>query len=51
MQIDGNRKRDRLQNRLLRTNGWTVIRIWQHELTAKHRSKALRKLRQAGLLG
>jgi len=48
--IEGNKKRDRLQNRLLRENGWTVIRIWQHELTPKHRAKALRKLRHAGLI-
>jgi len=39
-----------MQNRLLRNNGWTVIRIWQHELTRKHVCKALRKLRKAGLL-
>ena len=48
--IEGNRKRDRRQNRLLRANGWTVIRIWQHELTRKHRAKALRKLSGAGLM-
>ena len=77
--IAGNRKRDRLQNRLLRRGGWqvgwvsafqlsafqhfsisafqhfsiskwTVIRIWQHELTWKHGTKALRKLRKACLM-
>jgi DNA mismatch endonuclease (patch repair protein) len=47
--IEGNKKRDRMQNRILRANGWSVIRIWQHELTSKHQSKALRKLRQVGL--
>jgi len=47
--IEGNKKRDRMQNRLLRNNGWTVIRIWQHELTPKHLPKAMRKLRAAGL--
>jgi len=49
--IEGNKKRDRMQNRMLRKNGWTVIRIWQHELERKHFSKALHKLRSAGLLG
>jgi G:T-mismatch repair DNA endonuclease (very short patch repair protein) len=49
--IEGNKKRDRMQNRLLRNHGWTVIRIWQHELTPKHRAKALRKLRYTGLMG
>jgi DNA mismatch endonuclease, patch repair protein len=47
--IEGNKKRDRMQNRLLRANGWTVVRIWQHELTPKHRAKGIRKLRRAGL--
>lgn len=49
--IEGNRKRDRHQSRMLRREGWTVVRIWQHELTPKCRAKALRKLREAGLLG
>ncbi len=48
--IEGNMRRDRHQNRLLRRNGWTVVRIWQHELTRKHLPKALRKLRRVGLL-
>ncbi len=48
--IEGNKKRDRMQNRLLRNNGWAVIRIWQHELTEKHLEKALRKLRGARLI-
>ena len=30
--IEGNKARDRRQNRLLRKAGWTVVRIWQHEL-------------------
>jgi DNA mismatch endonuclease (patch repair protein) len=29
--IDKNRERDREQDRLLRTAGWTVIRVWEHE--------------------
>jgi len=48
--IEGNKKRDRRQNRLLRKNGWTVVRIWQHELEPKHLGRALRKLRSAGLI-
>ncbi|MDX2081842.1 MAG: hypothetical protein SFU53_13745 [Terrimicrobiaceae bacterium] len=48
--IEGNKKRDRLQKRVLRANGWTVVRIWQHELTKKHLHKALGKLRRVGLL-
>ncbi len=49
--IEGNKKRDRVQNRLLRRNGWTVVRIWEHELERKHLHRALRKLRAAGLIG
>jgi DNA mismatch endonuclease, patch repair protein len=45
--IDGNRQRDRLQNRTLRAAGWTVARVWQHELKT---SAVLRKLGKAGLL-
>jgi len=47
--IEGNKARDRRQNRLLRKAGWTVVRIWEHELERKHLPKALRKLRAAGL--
>ena len=47
--IEGNKARDRRQTRLLRKNGWTVVRVWQHELERKHLRKALRKLRSAGL--
>ena len=47
--IEGNKARDRRQNRLLRKNGWKVVRIWQHELERKHVSRALRKLRTAGM--
>ena len=43
--IEGNRRRDRLQNRSLRADGWTVVRVWQHELKT---SVVLRKLKQGG---
>lgn len=45
--IEQNKRRDRLQNRLLRQAGWKVVRIWQHEIGT---SSCLRKLRRAGLL-
>ena len=48
--IEGNKARDRRQNRLLRKHGWTVVRVWQHELERKHLQKALRKLQAVGLL-
>lgn len=40
--IEGNRTRDKLQNRLLRENGWKVIRIWQFEITTPAVLKRLR---------
>jgi DNA mismatch endonuclease (patch repair protein) len=45
--IEGNKRRDRRQNRVLRAAGWTVVRVWQHELKTP---AVLRKLRQGGLL-
>lgn len=32
--ISGNAKRDRRNSRLLRADGWCVIRIWEHDLKA-----------------
>lgn len=45
--IEGNKARDRRQNRILRQHGWTVVRIWQFELKT---AAALRKLTKAGLM-
>ena len=47
--IEGNKARDRRQNRLLRKSGRKVVRIWEHELERKNVHRALRKLRAAGL--
>lgn len=30
--IENNRRRDALVNRLIKRNGWTVFRIWEHSL-------------------
>jgi len=48
--IEGNKARDRMQNRVLRKNGWKVVRIWHYQLARKHLFHALRKLRRVGLL-
>jgi len=45
--IESNKRRDRRQNRALRAAGWTVVRVWQHELKT---SAVLRKLKRGGLL-
>ncbi len=44
--IESNKRRDRRQNRALRAAGWTVVRVWQHELKT---SAVLRKLKRGGL--
>lgn len=39
-----NRARDRSVTRELRLKGWTVLRIWEHELATKKRRRLLQKL-------
>ena len=41
-----NKSRDRLVNRTVRAGGWSVLRIWQHELTRKNESRLLRRIRR-----
>src|SRR5712692_5194427 len=42
-----NRARDRLVLGTLKKRGWRVVRIWQHELSAKNEQRLLRRLRDA----
>lgn len=44
--ILGNRERDRRVNRALRAKGWTVIRVWQHELKKRDEAKLVRRIRK-----
>jgi DNA mismatch endonuclease (patch repair protein) len=30
--LEGNKMRDRRVNRILRADGWRIVRIWEHEL-------------------
>jgi DNA mismatch endonuclease, patch repair protein len=39
-----NKVRDRLVNRTLRQLGWTVLRIWQHELRRKNEHRCVRRI-------
>jgi DNA mismatch endonuclease (patch repair protein) len=41
--IEGNRKRDRATTRQLRQDGWTVVRIWEHDLKVEP-MKCLKKI-------
>ncbi len=46
--LNGNMKRDRLNDERLRAAGWTVVRIWEHEkerVAAKRVSEVLEALR------
>jgi len=48
--ISGNMKRDRANTKLLRADGWKVVRVWEHDLKAspmKCLSKIMTALRLA----
>lgn len=42
--ITGNKARDRRVNRLLKAKGWTVVRVWEHELRRRDEMKLIRRL-------
>ncbi len=44
--LSANRARDRLVNRRLRSNGWGVLRIWEHELGAKQAARLVTRIRR-----
>jgi DNA mismatch endonuclease (patch repair protein) len=44
--ITRNRERDRLVNRTLRSAGWRVLRIWEHQLTIKREARVVARLRR-----
>ena len=39
-----NQTRDRLVNQTLRRAGWRVLRIWEHELAKRHKTRLLRRI-------
>ena len=41
--IENNRKRDKKTTQYLRKNGWTVLRIWEHEINIKN-NKSIEKI-------
>lgn len=41
---EGNMARDRTQSRALRAAGWTVLRLWEHELAKKRETRLVAKL-------
>jgi DNA mismatch endonuclease, patch repair protein len=44
--IERNRRRDREVNNYLRERGWTVVRIWEHELARRNEARVVRRLRR-----
>ena len=44
--IEDNRQRDSRQTRLLRSHGWIVLRIWEHEIGASSVAAKLRKIKR-----
>jgi DNA mismatch endonuclease (patch repair protein) len=45
--FERNQTRDRLVNRTLRSQGWRVLRIWEHELAKKNEVRLLRRIQRA----
>lgn len=45
-----NRERDIQVTRLLRSLGWRVLRIWEHELSRKNESAVRRRIQRALIL-
>ena len=45
--LDANVARDRLVSRVLRENGWRVLRIWEHELHSKNSARLAKRIRRA----
>jgi DNA mismatch endonuclease (patch repair protein) len=49
--LEANGQRDKLVGRTLRARGWHVLRIWQHELSARNHKRLLGRIYRAGLGG
>ncbi len=45
--FNDNKARDRLVTRTLRSKGWRVLRVWEHELAKKNEPRLLKRLRSA----
>jgi DNA mismatch endonuclease (patch repair protein) len=44
--LDRNKTRDQLVTQTLCASGWKVLRIWQHELRRKNRTRLLNRIRR-----
>lgn len=43
--IQGNRDRDRKQSQLLKSHGWTVVRVWEHAVFNGSLERLVRKIK------
>ena len=43
--LERNKERDDLVNRTLRAKGWSVIRVWQHDLAKKRRDACAERIK------
>ena len=48
--IEGNMKRDKRTNRLLRSRGYSVLRLWEHDIN-RNPDKCVQKVRKAATGG
>ncbi|MEW6036562.1 MAG: very short patch repair endonuclease [Candidatus Micrarchaeota archaeon] len=44
--IEQNMRRDKRQRALLRKKGWTILRLWEHEVT-KNLTRCIKKIKRA----
>ncbi len=44
--LASNKARDRLVRRVLRREGWRVLRLWEHELARKREARLVARLRR-----
>jgi len=47
IKLEANKARDRRVNRELRTKGWRVFRIWEHDLSKSRQSSTVRRVLRA----
>lgn len=45
--LSSNKQRDRLVTRTLRSQGWRVLRLWEHELARKNQPRLLRRIQKS----
>jgi DNA mismatch endonuclease (patch repair protein) len=44
--LSANKARDRLVTRTLRSRGWHVLRIWEHELVRKNKGRCVQRIQR-----